>query len=71
MDKIIKEKLSKDGNFKAKVIDYKGEEVILEFDTIIYSKDIVDNYEVDELFIALDDYDLLNLTPISKIVEIL
>jgi hypothetical protein len=71
MDKIIKEKLSKDGNFKAKVIDYKGEEVILEFDTIIYSKDIVDNYEVDELFIALDDYDLLNLTPISKVVEIL
>lgn len=71
MDKIIKEKLSKDGNFKAKVIDYKGEEVILEFDTIIYSKNIVDDYEVDELFIALDDYDLLNLTPISKVVEIL
>lgn len=71
MEKIIKEKLSKDGSFKAKVTNYRGEKVILEFDTIIYSKNIADSYETDDFFVALDGYDLLNLTPISKVVEIL
>ena len=67
----IKEKLSKDGRFKAKVINVDGEEVILDFDIILYSKFMSESYGEDDFYIALDDYDLLNVTPVSKIFEIL
>lgn len=67
----IKEKLSKDGEFKAKVLNIDGEEVILEFDIILYSKWCTEAFGEDDFYIALDDYDLLNVTPISKVIEIL
>lgn len=67
----IKEKLSKDGKFKAKVINLDGEEVILDFDIILYSKFMSESYGEDDFYIALDDYDLLNVTPLSNVIEIL
>lgn len=67
----IKEKLSKDGKFKAKVLNVKGEEAILDFDIILYSKNISEAYGEDDFYIALDDYDLLNVTPLSNVIEIL
>ena len=67
----IKEKLSKDGRFKAKVINVDGEEVILDFDIILYSKFMSESYGEDDFYIALDDYDLLNVTPLSNVIEIL
>lgn len=67
----IKEKLSKDGKFKAKVLNIDGEEVILDFDMIFYSKSMSEAYNTDEFFIALDDYELVNVTPVSKVIEIL
>lgn len=67
----IKEKLSKDGKFKAKIINIDGEEVILNFDIVLYSKFMSEVYGEDDFYIALDDYDLLNVTPISKVIEIL
>ena len=67
----IKEKLSKDGKFKAKVINVDGEEVIRDFDIILYSKFMSESYGEDDFYIALDDYDLLNVTPLSNVIEIL
>lgn len=67
----IKEKLSKDGKFKSKVLNIDGEEVILDFDVVFYSKFISEAYNTDEFFIALDDYELVNVTPVSKVIEIL
>ena len=67
----IKEKLGKDGKFKAKVINLDGEEVILDFDIILYAKFMSESYGEDDFYIALDDYDLLNVTPLSNVIEIL
>ena len=75
IEKII-EILSKQELFEAKVYTYdpiKNKEVIttLEFDTLVFNKFTYNQYG-DEMCVALYDFDCyLNLTPISKIVEII
>lgn len=72
----IMEILSKQELFEAKVYTYdpiKNKEVIatLEFDTLVFSKFTYNQYG-NEMCIALNNFDCnLNLTPISKIVEII
>lgn len=71
MLKEIRQRITRDGSFKAKVYNDKNEEEILEFDTIIYSKIMNDTKHFNELCIALEQYSFLNLTPISKVIEII
>ncbi|MGP1405117.1 hypothetical protein [Filifactor alocis] len=72
----IMEMLSKQELFEAKVYTYdpiKNKEIIatLEFDTLVFNKFTYNQYG-SEMCIALDDFDYnLNLTPLSKIVEII
>ena len=72
----IMEILSKQESFEAKVYKYdpiKNKKVIttLEFSTLIFDNFTYNQYG-SEICIALNDFDcILNLTPISKIVEII
>lgn len=74
-EKII-EILNKQASFDAKVYTYdpiKNKEVIttLEFDTLVFNNFTYRQYG-NEICIALYDFDCyLNVTPISKIIEII
>ena len=67
----MRQRISKNGSFKAKVYNDKKEEEILEFDTIIYSKLMKEEKHINEICIALEQYSFKNLTPISKVIEII
>jgi len=74
--KTIMEILSKQESFDAKVYTYdpiKNKEIIttLEFDTLVFNNFTYRQYG-SEMCIALHDFDcILNVTPISKIIEII
>lgn len=57
--------------FKFTKIDNNGEKVTLSANIIFFENFLIDNFETKEFCIALQDYDIYNITPISKIIEIL
>lgn len=72
----IMEIISKQESFDAKIYTYdpiKNKEVIttLEFDTLVFNNFTYNQYG-SEMCIALNDFDcILNVTPLSKIIEII
>lgn len=57
--------------FKFTTINNNGEKVTLSANIIFFENFLIDNFETKEFCIALQDYDVCNITPISKIIEIL
>ena len=67
----IKKILEERDWFKFTKIDNNGEKVTLSANIIFFENFLIDNFETKEFCIALQDYDIYNITPISKIIEIL
>ena len=67
----VKKILEERNWFKFTKIDNNGEKVTLSANIIFFENFLIDNFETKEFCIALQDYDVYNITPISKIIEIL
>lgn len=67
----IKKILEQRDWFKFTKIDNNGEKVTLSANIIFFENFLIDNFETKEFCIALQDYDIYNITPISKIIEII
>lgn len=57
--------------FKFTKIDNNGEKVVLSANIIFFENFLIDNFETKEFCVALQDWDIYNITPISKIIEII
>ena len=67
----IKKILEEKECFKFTTINLKGEKVTLSANMIFFQNWLIDGYETKELCVALLEYDIYNITPISKIIEII
>lgn len=67
----IKKILEERDWFKFTKIDNNGEKVTLSANIIFFENFLIDNFETKEFCIALQDWDIYNITPISKIIEII
>ncbi len=65
--KILEEK----EEFRFIKLNNNGEEITLSANTIIFSNWIVDAYDTKEFCVGYREYDLYNITPISKIIKII
>lgn len=57
--------------FKFTTINFKGEKVTLSANMIFFQNWLIDGYKTKEFCVALQEYDTYNITPISKIIEII
>lgn len=57
--------------FKFTKIDNNAEKVVLSANIIFFENFLIDNFETKEFCVALQDWDIYNITPISKIIEII
>lgn len=67
----IKKILEERSWFKFTTINNNGEKVTLAANIIFFENFLIDNFKTKEFCIGLQDYDVYNITPISKIIEIL
>lgn len=67
----IKKILEEKDWFKFTKIDNKGEKVTLAANIIFFENFLIDSFQTKEFCIGLQEYDVYNITPISKIIEIL
>ena len=67
----IKKILEEKAWFDFTTINRNGEKVTLSADMIFFQNWLINNFETKEFCVALSGYDFCNITPISKIIEIL
>lgn len=67
----IQKILTEHAEFDFVTLNNNGEEITLSADSIVFAHWIIDAYHTTEICVAYQDYDICNITPISKIIKIL
>lgn len=67
----IKKILEERDWFKFTTLNSKGEKETFSANILFFENFLIDTHKTKEFCVALQEYDIYNVTPISKIIEIL